>query len=80
MSDADRPGVPKLGMILPEGEHDMGGRTARGPTTSRWRGRPRSMGFDSLWFVDHLLYGEGRPASRRRACGSAGPCWPGWPR
>jgi len=53
------PGVPKLGIILPEGEHDMGGRTARWVDYVDIARTAEAMGFDSLWFVDHLLYQEG---------------------
>jgi probable F420-dependent oxidoreductase len=60
MSATDRPAVsPKLGIILPEGENDMGGRTARWVDYVAMARTAEAMGFDSLWFVDHLLYGEG---------------------
>ena len=52
--------VPKLGLILPEGEHDMGGRTAGWADYVSMAQSAEEMGFDSLWFVDHLLYGEGQ--------------------
>jgi probable F420-dependent oxidoreductase len=52
-------GMPKLGIILPEGERDMGGRTARRVDYVEMARTAEVMGFDSLWFVDHLLYGEG---------------------
>lgn len=54
------PGVPKLGLILPEGERDMDGRTARWLDYVEMAQTAEAMGFDSLWFVDHLLYGEGQ--------------------
>lgn len=54
------PGVPKLGLILPEGERDMDGRTARWVDYVEMAQTAEAMGFDSLWFVDHLLYGEGQ--------------------
>lgn len=61
MSTVDRPdGSPKLGLILPEGEKDMGGRTARWADYVEMAQTAEAMGFDSLWFVDHLLYGEGQ--------------------
>jgi alkanesulfonate monooxygenase SsuD/methylene tetrahydromethanopterin reductase-like flavin-dependent oxidoreductase (luciferase family) len=56
MSD---PGDLKLGLILPEGERDMGGQTARWSDYVAMAQTAESMGFDSLWFVDHLLYREG---------------------
>jgi alkanesulfonate monooxygenase SsuD/methylene tetrahydromethanopterin reductase-like flavin-dependent oxidoreductase (luciferase family) len=49
----------KLGVILPEGEYDMGGRTARWADYLAMAQTAEAMGFDSLWFVDHLLYREG---------------------
>lgn len=61
MSATDRPVVlPKLGIILPEGENDMGGRTARWGDYVEMAQTAEAIGFDSLWFVDHLLYGEGQ--------------------
>lgn len=54
------PRVPKLGLILPEGERDMDGRTARWVDYVEMAQTAEAMGFDSLWFVDHLLYGEGQ--------------------
>mgnify|MGYP001812145433 CR=1 FL=1 len=50
----------KIGVILPEGENDMGG------VTPRWRDyvamveTAEQMGLDSIWYVDHLLYREGK--------------------
>ena len=49
----------KLGIILPEGERDMGGRTARWADYVAMAQTAEGMGFDSVWFVDHLLYREG---------------------
>jgi alkanesulfonate monooxygenase SsuD/methylene tetrahydromethanopterin reductase-like flavin-dependent oxidoreductase (luciferase family) len=49
----------QLGLILPEGERDMGGRTARWADYRAMAQTAEAMGFDSLWFVDHLLYREG---------------------
>jgi len=37
----------------------MGGRTARWTDYVEMARTAEAMGFDSLWFVDHLLYGEG---------------------
>jgi alkanesulfonate monooxygenase SsuD/methylene tetrahydromethanopterin reductase-like flavin-dependent oxidoreductase (luciferase family) len=48
--------LPKLGLILPEGENDMGGLTARWSDYVAMAQTAEAMGFDSLWFVDHLLY------------------------
>ncbi|HUZ01857.1 MAG TPA: LLM class flavin-dependent oxidoreductase [Thermomicrobiaceae bacterium] len=49
----------KLGLILPEGERDMDGRTASWSDYTAMARTAEEMGFDSLWFVDHLLYREG---------------------
>ncbi len=63
----------KLGIILPEGERDMGGRTARWADYVAMAQTAEGMGFDSLWFVDHLLYREGatsEPPQGVRECWS----------
>jgi alkanesulfonate monooxygenase SsuD/methylene tetrahydromethanopterin reductase-like flavin-dependent oxidoreductase (luciferase family) len=63
----------KLGLILPEGEHDMDGRTARWADYRAMARTAEAMGFDSLWFVDHLLYREGattEPPQGVRECWS----------
>ncbi len=65
--------VMKLGIILPEGERDMGGRTARWTDYVAMAQTAEGMGFDSLWFVDHLLYREGatsEPPQGVRECWS----------
>lgn len=49
----------KLGLVLPEGENDMGGKTASWSDYVTMAQTAEAMGFDSLWFVDHLLYREG---------------------
>jgi len=46
----------KLGLILPEAESDMGGKTARWNDYVSMARLIEDMGFDSIWFVDHLLY------------------------
>ena len=46
----------KVGLILPEGENDMGGKTARWGDYVTMAGVAEDIGVDSLWFVDHLLY------------------------
>jgi alkanesulfonate monooxygenase SsuD/methylene tetrahydromethanopterin reductase-like flavin-dependent oxidoreductase (luciferase family) len=50
--------VPRLGIVLPEGEGDMGGRTARWTDYAAMARTAEAMGFDSIWFPDHLLYLE----------------------
>lgn len=46
----------KLGLILPEAELDMGGATARWSDLSAMARLAEDIGFDSVWFVDHLIY------------------------
>lgn len=46
----------KLGIILPEAELDMGGATARWSDLSAMALLAEEVGFDSVWFVDHLIY------------------------
>jgi alkanesulfonate monooxygenase SsuD/methylene tetrahydromethanopterin reductase-like flavin-dependent oxidoreductase (luciferase family) len=63
----------KLGLILPEGERDMGGQTARWSDYVTMAQTAEALGFDSLWFVDHLLYREGattEPPQGVRECWS----------
>ena len=51
-------GVPRLGVVLPEGEGDMGGRTARWSDYAAMARTAEAMGFDSIWLPDHLIYLE----------------------
>lgn len=46
----------KLGVILPEAEFDMGGETPRWRDYTAMARLVEDMGFDSIWFVDHLHY------------------------
>jgi len=46
----------KLGLILPEAEYDMGGSTARWSDLSAMARLAEEIGFDSVWFSDHLIY------------------------
>ena len=46
----------KLGLILPEAEWDMGGKTAAWSDYAAMARLIEDMGLDSIWFVDHLLY------------------------
>ena len=46
----------KLGLILPEAERDMGGKTAGWSDYVAMTRLIEDMGIDSIWFVDHLLY------------------------
>ena len=46
----------KLGLILPESEGDLGGRTPRWNDYVEMSGLAEDIGLDSIWFVDHLLY------------------------
>lgn len=74
MSAMDSRGRPcKLGVILPEAEFDMGGETARWADYRAMATLAEDMGFDSVWFVDHLLY-RGADATTLDAQG-AWECW-----
>ena len=46
----------KLGLILPEAEYDMAGATPRWSDLAAMARLAEEIGFDSLWFVDHLIY------------------------
>jgi alkanesulfonate monooxygenase SsuD/methylene tetrahydromethanopterin reductase-like flavin-dependent oxidoreductase (luciferase family) len=46
----------KLGVILPEAEGDMGGKTAQWRDYAAMARLAEDMGFDSVWFADHLVY------------------------
>jgi alkanesulfonate monooxygenase SsuD/methylene tetrahydromethanopterin reductase-like flavin-dependent oxidoreductase (luciferase family) len=46
----------RLGIVLPEAEFDMGGETARWRDLLAMARVAEEMGFDSVWFVDHLFY------------------------
>ena len=50
------PPTPKLGIILPEGEGDLDGRTPRWHDYVAMARLAEEIGFDSVWFVDHLIY------------------------
>jgi alkanesulfonate monooxygenase SsuD/methylene tetrahydromethanopterin reductase-like flavin-dependent oxidoreductase (luciferase family) len=67
------PPTPKLGIILPEGEGDLDGRTPRWSDYVAMAGLAEAAGFDSLWFVDHLIYrndASGRPPQGAWECWS----------
>ena len=63
---------PKLGIILPEGEGDVDGRTPRWADYVAMARLAEDVGFDSIWFVDHLIYRN--DASGREPQG-AWECW-----
>ena len=46
----------QLGIILPEAEQDMGGATARWRDLVGMARLAEELDFDSVWFVDHLIY------------------------
>jgi alkanesulfonate monooxygenase SsuD/methylene tetrahydromethanopterin reductase-like flavin-dependent oxidoreductase (luciferase family) len=46
----------KLGIILPEAEQDMAGATPRWGDLAAMARLAEDVGFDSVWFVDHLIY------------------------
>lgn len=50
----------KIGVILPEGENDMAGETARWRDYLAMAHLAEQIGLDSLWYVDHLIYREGK--------------------
>ena len=50
----------KIGIILPEGENDMAGKTARWRDYLSIAQLAEQLGLDSLWYVDHLIYREGK--------------------
>ena len=67
------PPTPKLGIILPEGEGDLDGRTPRWSDYVAMAGLAEEAGFDSIWFVDHLIYRNdesGRPPQGAWECWS----------
>ncbi len=49
-------GMPKVGMILPEAENDLEGRTPRWNDYVSMAQSVEDLGYDSLWFVDHYIY------------------------
>ena len=50
----------KIGIILPEGENDMAGETARWRHYQAMAQVAEQIGLDSIWYVDHLIYREGK--------------------
>jgi alkanesulfonate monooxygenase SsuD/methylene tetrahydromethanopterin reductase-like flavin-dependent oxidoreductase (luciferase family) len=66
------PSIPKLGIILPEGEDDLEGRTPHWTDYVAMARLAEDAGFDSVWFVDHLIYAN--QASGREPQG-AWECW-----
>ena len=65
--------LPKLGIILPEGEDDLEGRTPRWTDYVAMAQLTEDAGFDSIWFVDHLIYrndASGRPPQGAWECWS----------
>jgi alkanesulfonate monooxygenase SsuD/methylene tetrahydromethanopterin reductase-like flavin-dependent oxidoreductase (luciferase family) len=71
--------TPKLGIILPEGEGDLDGRTPRWSDYVAMAKLTEEAGFDSLWFVDHLIYRNDASGRPPREPGSAGRSWRPWP-
>lgn len=65
--------TPKLGIILPEGEGDLDGQTPRWSDYVAMARLTEDAGFDSIWFVDHLIYSNdasGRPPQGAWECWS----------
>ncbi len=50
---------PKVGLFLPTGEIMLGGATAGWSQLLELARRAEDLGFDSLWFPDHVLLGRG---------------------
>ena len=48
--------MPKVGMILPEAENDLEGRTPRWQDYAAMARAVEDLGYDSIWFVDHYIY------------------------
>jgi alkanesulfonate monooxygenase SsuD/methylene tetrahydromethanopterin reductase-like flavin-dependent oxidoreductase (luciferase family) len=46
----------KVGLVLPHLEEWMGGETARWSDLVAMARRAETLGFDSLWLVDHFWY------------------------
>jgi alkanesulfonate monooxygenase SsuD/methylene tetrahydromethanopterin reductase-like flavin-dependent oxidoreductase (luciferase family) len=51
----------KIGLMLPQIEGAMGGKTARWADLVAIAQRAEALGFDSLWVIDHLLMYPGQP-------------------
>lgn len=49
----------KVGLLLPAGEHMLGGTTARWDDLLALARRAEELGFDSLWLPDHVLFEAG---------------------
>ncbi|MEZ4564324.1 MAG: LLM class flavin-dependent oxidoreductase [Thermomicrobiales bacterium] len=49
-------GMPKVGVIVPEAENDLEGRTPRWSDYVAMARAIEDLGYDSLWFVDHYIY------------------------
>ena len=52
--DAPRKRPLKVGIMLPESEREMAGGTARWRDLLAMARATETVGFDSLWFADHL--------------------------
>ncbi len=46
----------KVGLILPDTENEMGGETARWSDLANLARAAETLGYDSLWNADHLIY------------------------
>src|SRR4051794_10502562 len=53
---AERKRPLKVGLILPDTEREMGGATARWSDLVEMAQLAETLGFDSLWNADHLIY------------------------
>jgi alkanesulfonate monooxygenase SsuD/methylene tetrahydromethanopterin reductase-like flavin-dependent oxidoreductase (luciferase family) len=62
----------KLGIILPEAEGDMAGATPRWSDLAGMAQLAEDIGFDSVWFVDHLIYRDDMTTIRQQGVWE---CW-----
>src|SRR5215203_1266091 len=66
------PRLVKVGLMLPQIEDRMVGKTARWPDLAAMAQRAEALGFDSLWTIDHLLFNERVQPGRRKGLWE---CW-----
>ena len=67
----------KIGIVLPEGEHDMAGKTARWSDFVAMANTAEQIGLDSVWLVDHLIY-RGKTSQGRAVLVEQQGCWECW--
>ena len=62
----------KVGLVLPIAEGWMAGRTALWKDMKAMALHAESVGFDSIWINDHLIFQFGEPGEPRRVTWE---CW-----